>query len=220
VIADVNLELADALAEELRGGGAKAEAVTIDLRDRDATLDFARGVGAVDVLVNNAAPTQSNTAFMDTPDSEWELQFSVILWGPIVLVRELGRGMADRGRGSIVNILSTSARSPAAFVAPYAAAKAALEIVTKVTALELGPRGVRSNAIAPAFVPTERNRPVWERVGFTEGATQANPLGRLATPQDMASTVAWLVSDAASYVNGQVITVDGGTSAGVFVAKP
>ncbi|HKA04253.1 MAG TPA: SDR family oxidoreductase [Acidimicrobiales bacterium] len=220
VIADVNLELAQALAEELQAGGAKAEAVTVDLRDREATLDFARSVGAVDVLVNNAAPTQSNSPFMETPDSEWELQFSVILWAPIVLVREFGQGMADRGRGSIVNILSTSARSPAAFVAPYAAAKAALEIVTKVTALELGPRGVRSNAIAPAFVPTERNRPVWDRVGFTEGAMQANPLGRLATPLDMASTVAWLVSDAASYVNGQVVTVDGGSSAGVFMAKP
>src|SRR5262249_21277008 len=101
VIADVNLELAEALAEELQAGGAKAEAVTVDLRDREATLDFARSVGAVDVLVNNAAPTQSNSPFMETPDSEWELQFSVILWAPIVLVRELGQGMADRGRGSI-----------------------------------------------------------------------------------------------------------------------
>jgi len=219
VIADVNLDLADALAEELRAGGAKAEAVTVDLRDRGATLDFARAVGPVDVLVNNAAPTQSNSPFMETPDSEWELQFSVILWAPLVLVRELGKGMAERGRGSIVNILSTSARSPASFVAPYAAAKAALEIITKVTALELGPSGVRSNAIAPAFVPTERNRPVWDRVGFTEGARQANPLVRLATPQDMASTVAWLASDAASYVNGQVITVGGGSSAGVFMAR-
>jgi NAD(P)-dependent dehydrogenase (short-subunit alcohol dehydrogenase family) len=100
---------------------------------------------------------------------------------------------------------------------PDGAAKAAMEVVTKVTALERGPRGVRSNGVAPTFVPTERNRPVWDRVGFSESSSHSNPLGRIAAPGDIAGTVGWLVSDAAEYVNVQIITVDGGSGAGVFI---
>jgi NAD(P)-dependent dehydrogenase (short-subunit alcohol dehydrogenase family) len=217
VIADVAEQPAGQLADELVAGGARISTDTVDLSDRAATAAFADAIGVVDILVNNAAPMQSNAPFLDTPDDEWELQFSVIMWAPLILTRILGRGMGERGGGAIVNILSTSARSPAAMVAPYAAAKAALGIITQVAALELGPRGVRANAVAPTFVPTERNRPVWERIGFAEGSMRNNPSGRMATPTDMASVVGWLVSDAASYVNGQVITVDGGASAGVFI---
>lgn len=215
VIADVNVDQAEKLAEELRAGGAKADAMGVDLRDRSATLDFARNIGPIDVLINSAAPAQSAAAFMDTTDEDWEFQFSVIVWAPLILIQELGRGMAKRGGGSIVNVLSSVVQKPIASVAPYTAAKASLEIITKVTALELGPSGVRSNGIAPTFVPSERNRFAWEQQ--REEMKRDCPLGRSATPQDMASTVAWLVSDAASYINGQVITVDGGRSAGKFI---
>jgi gluconate 5-dehydrogenase len=213
VIADINQEQADALAAELTGGGTKAEVVNVDLTDREATKKFGATVGDLDILVNNAAPMQTSAPFLDLPDSEWELQFAVIMWAPLILVREIGRAMGERGSGAIVNISSMAARSPVPFVAPYAAAKAALEIITRVTATELGPKGVRSNAVAPTFVPTERNRPVWENIGFTENSTRRNPLGRMATTQDIADVVAWLASPAASYVNGQVVLVDGGSSA-------
>ena len=220
VIADVDLPAAQAKVDELRARGVRGEAVHADLADRDATLELARSVGVVDLLVNNAAPGQTNAPFIELPDSEWERQFAVIMWAPLILTRELGRAMGERGRGVIVNILSAAVRGPSPFVAPYAAAKAALEIITKCTALELGIKGVRANGVAPTFVPTERNRAVWERVGFTEGSGRANPSGRIATPEDIAGTVGWLCSDAARFVNGQTIHVDGGASAGIYFPPP
>jgi NAD(P)-dependent dehydrogenase (short-subunit alcohol dehydrogenase family) len=189
----------------LEQDGHGAEAVHADLADRAATLELGRSVGAVDILVNNAAPGQTNAPFVQIPDTEWDLQFAVIMWAPLILTREIGGAMAERGGGSIVNILSAAIRGPAPLMAPYAAAKAALEIIARCTALELGPRGVRANGVAPTFVPTERNRAIWERVGFTENSGRSNPSGRVAAPADIAGTVGWLCTDAAGYVNGQTI---------------
>ena len=218
VIADVDAEAAQRKVAELAGSGVTAEPHRVDLADRAAVASFAEGLEGIDILVNNAAPGQTNAPFMDVPDSEWEHQFAVIMWAPLVLTRILGGKMARSGHGgAIVNILSTAVDRPAAFVAPYAAAKAALEIITKVSALELGQHGVRANGIAPSFVPTDRNRAVWERVGFTDDIGRANPSGRIATVEDIAGAVGFVVSDAASYLNGQTLTVDGGASAGIYM---
>jgi NAD(P)-dependent dehydrogenase (short-subunit alcohol dehydrogenase family) len=220
VIADLDVDTASQTAADIVAGGGRARALHVDLADRPSLAAFCESVDPVDILVNNAAPRQANEAFLDMPDADWDEQFAILLWAPTVLIRDLGRRMADRGHGAIVNIISTSSQRPAPFVAPYSAAKAALEVVTKVAALELGPRGVRCNGVSPTFVPTERNRPVWERVGFSESSGRANPLGRIATPEDIAGAVAWLATDAAAYCNGQVITIDGGASAGVFLPPP
>jgi NAD(P)-dependent dehydrogenase (short-subunit alcohol dehydrogenase family) len=214
VVADLNLDLAKEVCADLSSKGTKAEAVSVDLSDRAVTEAFGRDIGKLDILVNNAAPAQNNALFMETPYSEWEIQFAVIMWAPLILTREIGKTMAENGGGAIVNISSMSAKNPVAFVAPYASAKAALEIITKVTASELGPKGVRANAVAPTFVPTERNRPIWDRVGFSESAGASSAMGRRATTQDVADTIAWLASPAASYISGQVIYVDGGGAAG------
>jgi NAD(P)-dependent dehydrogenase (short-subunit alcohol dehydrogenase family) len=210
LIVDVNMDNARSVASSLSEQGTNAEAATLDLTDRVATLEFAKNVGRADILVNNAAPSQTNAAFLEIPDSEWELQFAVIMWAPLILSREIGRAMADAGGGCIVNISSMAARNPVPFVAPYAAAKAALEIITRVTAAELGPRGVRANAVAPTFVPTERNRPVWERMGVSEEGARTGNDGQMATTADVADVIAWLCSPASSYVSGQVVSVDRG----------
>jgi NAD(P)-dependent dehydrogenase (short-subunit alcohol dehydrogenase family) len=220
LIADRDIDLATAVAQDIVGQGGRASAHEIDLADRSGLVSFCEAIDPIDILVNNAAPRQANGPFLDMPDSDWEEQFAILLWAPLVLIRDIGRRMAERGHGSIVNIISTASQRPAPFTAPYGAAKAAMEVVTKVTALELGPRGVRCNGVSPSFVPTERNRTVWERVGFSENSGRANPMGRIATPADVAGTVAWLLSSAAGYGNGQVIIVDGGASAGVFIPPP
>lgn len=216
VIVDVNDQTASQLVAELTGDGHHVSWRPADLADPEAIDQLATEIGVIDVLVNNAAPRQSNSPFMDTGDDEWELQFAIIMWAPLRLIRTIGAAMAVRGRGSIVNLSSAAATRPATFVAPYAAAKAALEIITKVAALELGPSGVRANAVAPSFIPTERNRPTWEKAGFNENMARSLPAGRMPTTADVAAVVAWLASDASSFVSGQVINVDGGSSAGIF----
>jgi gluconate 5-dehydrogenase len=219
-IADLDLDAARSTADDIVAGGGLATARAVDLADHGGLAAFCEDVDPIDILVNNAAPRVPNGPFMDVPIEEWLFLFSILLWAPLILIRDLGRRMAERGHGSIVNVISTGAQRPAPFTAAYGAAKAAMEVITKVTALDLGPRGVRSNGIAPTFVPTERNRAIWERVGFSENSSRSNPIGRGATPEDMGNVVGWLVSDAAAYVNGQIVVVDGGSSAGVFTPPP
>ncbi|SNQ45265.1 Gluconate 5-dehydrogenase [Frankia canadensis] len=200
----------------IEGAGGQAELHVVDLLDPTAVADLATAAGDVDILINNAAPGQGRLPFLETPDEAWDLQLGLILRTSVQLIRALGPGMATRGRGSIVNISSSSVVDAAPYVAPYAAAKAGLEVVTRIAALELGPRGVRTNAVRPSFTPTQRVAHLVADPEFLAHQSRKVPLGRLAAVEDIANAVAWLCSDAASFVNGQVITVDGGGSAGTW----
>lgn len=208
------------VAAAIEQDGGKADHALIDLLDAEAIAQFAATAGVVDILVNNAAPGQGRDSFLATTDAAWDLQLDIILRGAVRLIQPIGRQMAERGSGAIVNISSMSVRDAAPFAAPYAAAKAGLEVVTRVAALELGPRGVRVNAIRPSFVPTERVAHLASDPEFLARAATQVPLGRLATADDMADAVGWLVSDAASFINGEVITVDGGMAAGHWRPAP
>jgi 3-hydroxybutyrate dehydrogenase len=177
-IADLDLDTAKSTADDIVAGGGLATARAIDLADHDGLAAFCEDVDPLDILVNNAAPRVPNGPFMDVPIEEWQFQFSILMWAPLILIRDLGRRMAGRGHGAIVNIIATGAQRPAPFTAAYAAAKAAMEAISKVTALELGLHGVRSNGIAPTFVPTERNRPLREQVGYSENSSRSNPIGQ------------------------------------------
>jgi NAD(P)-dependent dehydrogenase (short-subunit alcohol dehydrogenase family) len=219
VVAD-DAEGVKRVCDELGATGVVAEGHVVDLRSAASIQDLVERAGVVDILVNNAAPGQGHQSFLDTPDEAWELQFDLILWAPLRLIRPLGRAMAQRRRGSIVNISSMSVRDAAPYVAAYASAKAGLEVITRVAALELGVSGVRVNAVAPSFVPTSRVVHLAEDPAFLQRAAESVPLGRLATVDDIANAVCWLCSDAASFVSGQVITVDGGMSAGRWRPTP
>ena len=207
---------ADALADTvkaIRACGGTAQALTADLADRHAVLALAADAGPVDILVNNAG-TGDKFVPLTTPDDEhWQHTFEVDFFAPMLLTRELGRGMAERGGGSIVNISSLAGRFAQPLMGAYNCAKAALESLTRTTALELGQFGVRANTVAPGVILTELSEEFLQgpALQFFESQTS---LGRLGTVDEVARVVAFLASDASAYLTGHTIALDGGMLAG------
>ena len=178
-----------------------------DLTDVAVAEQLVSGVvdklGRVDVLVNNAGIATPKPFFELTVD-DFNLTFDLDVRGSFLLAQHAARRMRDQGGGSIVNITSVHEHIPRPNLAVYASAKAALGMLTRSLALELGPFNVRVNAVAPGVIATPRNE---------EDAKQLNsevPLGRPGKPEEVAALVAWLCSDEAAYVTGSSYVIDGG----------
>jgi NAD(P)-dependent dehydrogenase (short-subunit alcohol dehydrogenase family) len=184
-----------------------------DLSDRHGPEGLARaaieGLGHVDVLVNNAALA----ARLDTVDTDAALidqMLAVNVRAPLLLIAALVPTMAARGRGSIINLSSVSGLVGTPRRAAYAASKGALDAATRSLAIELGPLGIRVNAVAPGVVDTalwERNKAI---PGVIEQIETQTPLRRWARPDDIAEVVLFLASDGARFVTGETISADGG----------
>ena len=191
-------------------GDGRAIGLPLDVGDRDA-IDATVGevlarLGRIDVLVNNAAiNVLTEVDRMDPAD--WDRTMAVDLSGPWYLCRAVLPGMYERGSGAIVNVTSVAGFLGGGREGPYAAAKAALHSLTRTLALEGGPRGVRANCVAPGII--ESKFIVKHRASF-DGEVEKTPLRRLGLPSEVASVVAFLCSDDASYVTGETITVSGG----------
>jgi NAD(P)-dependent dehydrogenase (short-subunit alcohol dehydrogenase family) len=197
----------------IEADGGAAELRVADLSDRAAVIGLAQAAGPIDVLVNNAGTGDKYVPITEPDDGHWQQVFEVDFFAPMVLTRELGSGMAARGGGSIINISSVAGQWAQPLMGAYNCAKAALESLTRVTALELGGAGVRANTVAPGVILTELS------VGFLQGPAlqffeSQTPLGRLGTVTDVAEVVAFLASDSSAYLSGQTIALDGGTLAG------
>jgi NAD(P)-dependent dehydrogenase (short-subunit alcohol dehydrogenase family) len=169
--------------------------------------------GRVDILVNNAGISPIYKRAEETADEEFEAILAVNLRGTFRCCRDFGKVMLEQGQGCIINIVSIGARVALPRLVAYCAAKAAVEAVTRVLAVEWAGRGVRVNAIGPAFVETELAHGVLSHPYLGQRIREQTPLGRPATPQEIAGTAVYLASDAASYVTGQTIYVDGGWTA-------
>jgi NAD(P)-dependent dehydrogenase (short-subunit alcohol dehydrogenase family) len=166
-------------------------------------------VGTVDVLVNNAA-VAARLATVDLDAALVDTMLAVNVRAPLLLIAALAPSMIERGAGSIVNLSSVSGLVGTPRRAAYAASKGALDAATRSLAIELGPSGVRVNAVAPGVVDTEmwaRNKAV---PGVVEGIEAQTPLRRWATADDVADVIVFLASDAARFVTGETISVDGG----------
>lgn len=185
-----------------------------DLGDADAVVDLAERAlsatsGRLDVLVNNAAYAR-RVSLAETDADLIDTTLAVNVRAPLLLVRELVDAIADGGAGSIVNLTSVSGIVGTPNRAAYGASKAALDSITRSLAIDLGPRGVRVNAVAPGVVDTDlwaRNKQIPEAVASTTALT---PLRRWATPEDIADVVTWLASDASRFVTGETVHADGG----------
>jgi NAD(P)-dependent dehydrogenase (short-subunit alcohol dehydrogenase family) len=212
------VEKLEATAAEVEALGRKAFVAPCDVTDGEAVVEAVRmseqAVGPIDILVNNAGGARFMAPLLDVHERGWDKSIALNLKSPYLLAQAVGRGMVGRGRGSIVNIASYAGLRGLRSLSFYSASKAGLLMLTRAMAKEWGPAGVRVNAVAPGFVDTD----AWDnyRDNPEMSSTMAKediPLGRWATPEEVARPVVFLASDAAAYITGETLVVDGGMTA-------
>jgi NAD(P)-dependent dehydrogenase (short-subunit alcohol dehydrogenase family) len=194
--------------------GRRAIPVVTDVkRDDDVERMVARTVeelGGVDILVNNAGGTRLGP-LASLPPKAWDSAFDLNVRSAYVATHAVGPHMRAAGRGAIVNVSSGAGLTGVKGGAHYSSAKAALQMFTRVTAAEWGPHGIRCNCVAVGLVASERAEAAWEVAGLSpEAMTADRPAGRPGRPIEVAYPVLFLVSDAASFVNGETLAVNGG----------
>ncbi len=210
-VSDVNGEKASETAREIESLGVKAFSITgnvADMGQAAAMVDEAVSkFGKLDILVNNAGITRDNL-IMRMKEEEWDLVINVNLKGSFNCAKAAIKHMSKARRGTIINIASIVGAMGNAGQANYVASKAGLIGLTKTIAREYASRNITANAVAPGFIDTAMTQALPEKV--REELLKQVPLGRLGTPEDVAAAVKFLASDAAAYVTGQVIHVNGG----------
>lgn len=217
IAASRKIEDCERVAEAIRDAGGKARAMTLHLgeaSDRKAALDdIAKTEGRLDVLVNNGATSPYFGAAGDTPESAWDKTFDVNLKGPFFLSSDAIRLMKEHGGGSIVNVASVNGIRPGFFQGAYSITKAAVISMTQVLAQEYGPEGIRVNALCPGLTETKLASALTENPRLDEVMNRNFSVRRVGQPEDMASAIHFLASEASSYMTGQCLIVDGGVLA-------
>lgn len=208
---DVNEEAGSAAAQRLSSDGAKVEFRKVNTADAGEVAAAAAAVketfGRIDVLINNAGITRDAT-LMKMTEEQFDQVIAVNLKGVFLCGQAVGRIMVEQGSGAILSTSSVVALYGNFGQSNYVATKTAVIGMTKVWARELGRKGVRANAVAPGFIATEMVKKMPEKV--LDGMREKTPMQRLGEPEDIANAFLFLASDEASFVNGAVLSVDGG----------
>jgi NAD(P)-dependent dehydrogenase (short-subunit alcohol dehydrogenase family) len=204
----------DAVAHEVSALGRRALPVAGHMGRRpdidrlfDATLaEFRR----VDILVNNAATNPVFGPLIDIQEDAWDKIMALNVKGYLFAAQRAARVMTTAGKGAIVNVSSTGGVRASPGLGAYSVSKAAVIMLTRVLARELAPLGVRVNAIAPALIETRFSEALWKTPEILERYLAGTPMGRTGQPEEVAGAVVYFCSDAASYVTGQTLILDGG----------
>ncbi len=202
----------EATAIEIEGRGRRTLRGCSDVTERaslESLRDSCRALGPVDILVNCAGITQ-RTPTLEVSEAEWAGILDVNLTGTLRACQVFGRAMLERGYGRIVNIASLSSFVAFHEVAAYGVSKAGVVALTRSLAVEWGKAGVRVNAIAPGVFPTALNSALLDGTPRGRELRMRTPLGRFGEARELVGACVFLASDSASFVNGEVLTVDGG----------
>lgn len=211
-------ELEAAAARIADASGSRCLAVPTDVKSEEAIVAMVQRTvdefGRIDVLINNAGGTRMGP--LETiPTRGWDSIFDLNVKSAYLCTREAGKHMIERKAGSIINISSGAGENGVKGGAHYSAAKSALQMFTKVTAAEWGRFGIRANCVAAGAIASERVLDAWKVAGLDPNEMGgAIPLGRTGTPDEMANMIVFFASDAASYITGQTIGVNGGPALG------
>jgi 2-deoxy-D-gluconate 3-dehydrogenase len=202
------------VADEARAYGVRAETYRADVRDAaeiERMVESALAAfGRIDVLVNNAGIAGREKPFLELDAADWDEVVAVDLRAPALCARAVGRSMAARRQGRIVNVASIGALMPLSRLSAYCAAKAGLVQLTRVMALELARHNIQVNAVCPGYFGTPMNEQFFATPAGQDLIRRAIPMRRLGEPAELAPTIVFLASPAASFMTGSVITVDGG----------
>lgn len=211
VICGRKQETLDQVAREI-GPAAKPVACHVGRLDQIESLVAAatREFGRVDILVNNAGTNLAHGPCLDMDEAQFDKMVEVNLKSAFRFVQLVAPGMCDRGSGSIINIASMSGLRPQHHSLLYSMTKAALIMMTQSYALELGPKGVRVNAIAPGLIQTSLSEYYWKDEQRSAEVFARQPIPRIGQPREIAEVALLMASDRGSYMTGQTVVVDGG----------
>ena len=213
VICGRKQEVLDQVAREI-GAGVKPVACHIGRAEQIQNLvdSTTQEFGRIDVLVNNAATNIAQEPCLDIDDAKFDKMVEINLKSAFRLIRHIGPGMCQRGSGSIINVASISGLRPQYHGLLYSMTKAALIMMTQSYALELGPKGVRVNAIAPGLIKTVLSEYYWKDEKQLEKVISRQPIQHIGQPEEIAELALLLAGDGGSYITGQTIVVDGGAT--------